>query len=288
MIGRRKRRTVTTPARKIRPALAISAAILAAASLVSCAGSRPCIVPMIAHAAKECLTCHAPGAFPASGGRPPLRTEDRADGVSCVTCHAAGADARPGATCAELYGKGEILRKAAYCGRCHEDTFKEWNSITTGKQDCTACHMPRTGEGDGIYSDHSLSRGRDVSKRYAVLVDIVSAKRTGAGKPVEAVIALENFATDHGMPTGGYGFRDLRATFELIDRAGRTVDARTIDLLVAGRGDGRALSPRERREYRTPLKDPDGLGVAVRARLDKAGPSGPEATPRAVTQREVE
>jgi hypothetical protein len=242
------------------------------------------------YAAQDCVSCHAPAGFAVASVRPPkARQEARGEGVTCVSCHALGADAHPGASTAELFADGRELRSAAFCGRCHEDTLREWTAIAGKKLDCCACHMPRTGEGAGIHADHSLKHDRDTLSRYAVLAEVVEARRAEGGRGVRARLALENFAADHAMPTGGYGFRDLRVTVELVDRTGRPLAARTLDLLVTGKGEeGRALAARERRELAIDLADADGLGVAVRARLEKAGPSGPDPLPKGISQREVE
>jgi hypothetical protein len=241
------------------------------------------------YAAKDCLGCHAPGAPSESGGRPLVRDEARSEGVTCVFCHALGHRSRPEASAAELFAGGGALREARFCGRCHEDTFREWTALAApGKLDCAACHMRRSGEGNAIAADHSLGRGREPFSRYAILADVVEAHRSLERGRVAAKIALENFAADHALPTGGYGFRDVRATIELVDRAGRPLDARVLDLVVAGKGDARPLGPRERREIAAELSDPEALGVAVRVRIEKAGPSGPEPLPKQVAQREVE
>jgi hypothetical protein len=243
------------------------------------------------YAAADCLSCHAPIGPAAEGGRPAAAREAaRAEGVTCVSCHALGAEARPGATAAALFAGGASLRAAAFCGRCHEDTFREWSALASEKRlDCAACHMRREAkEGGGFAADHSLGRGRETLSRYAVLAEILAARREAGEGRVAARVLLENFAADHALPTGGYGFRDLRLTVELVDRAGRPLAARALDLVVTGRGEARPLAARERRELAFELSDPDALGTAVRARLEKAGPAGPDPVPKAIAQQEVD
>jgi hypothetical protein len=59
-------------------------------------------------------------------------------------------------------------------------------------------------------------------------------------------------------------------------------------MLVAGKEERRALAAHEHREVAFDLADPEALGLVVRARLEKAGPTGPELAPRTSAQREVE
>jgi hypothetical protein len=257
----------------------------------------------------ECISCHAPAAPPLEAAttgpaaerlRPLLRKDARTEGVTCVSCHAFGHDAEPRATARKLFhGDGAAIRSAPFCGRCHEDTFREWSTLAEASRfDCAKCHMPRVGPGS-TESDHSLLHDRETLSKSAVAIDVVEARRdrrgAAGGKDAKAApgrvlarVALENIAADHALPTGGYGFRDLRVTVDVIDRAGRPVASRALDVVVAGRGDARPLAPRERREVAFELADPDALGVAVRARLEKAGPWGPEPAPRASALKEVE
>ena len=240
------------------------------------------------YAVSECLACHAPAGPAAALARPALRSATPAEGVTCVSCHALGAGAHPAASARKLFDGGADLRAARFCGSCHEDTFVEWSAAGSGKRlDCAACHMPRTPRGGELLSDHSLLHDRDTLSRNAVALDVVAAKR-GTPPHVGARVALENIAADHALPTGKYGFRDLRLTVEVIDRAGRSLATRSIDLVVSGRGDARPLAAHERREIAFDLEDKDALAVAVRARLEKAGPWGPEPAPRASALREVE
>jgi len=112
---------------------------------------------------ERCVPCHAPGALLFAPGRPAARAALREEGVHCLACHldarCPGAIESPSPDPAEFAMAGpypatglvqphpivvrpDDHRSAAFCGRCHEGTYAEWQRAEGRKPTCQECHMP--------------------------------------------------------------------------------------------------------------------------------------------------
>lgn len=96
----------------------------------------------------DCVSCHAPEPQ-LSLESPVARMILPEDGVTCTTCHL-----MDGKMLGPVQPTGAIhphpiqvaqnrFTQAAFCGRCHEGTYKQWEQTSvTPKKTCQQCHMP--------------------------------------------------------------------------------------------------------------------------------------------------
>lgn len=175
------------------------------------------------HAFEDCLGCHAPEPR-VTDKVPAVRSAGREDGVTCVSCHL-----KEGKLAGPITPTGAIkphpievdekyYRSSTICGRCHEGTLQEWNSVAGDKKTCQQCHMEQVTrhvtqasggvsniivafEEEGTLRRHNFSVPRDCAPKKTIGV---AARRNGSVLTVQVTNTLP-----HNLPTGDFGFRVL-------------------------------------------------------------------------------
>lgn len=193
---------------------------------------------------EDCLPCHAarPLLEQPPGEPAALRDHDRQFGVECRTCHQLG-EAYVGPHESRL-GPHPVVQDSVrlpcsdFCGICHEMEAEEhterYLSAESSGLSCAQCHMPTYRE--RLTQGHLLSHihpKRSVHDHaFPVWSPVVSAgaveigrptTTVTAGQPIEVSLTLTNRGAGHRIPTGEYGYRELRVAVELRNRDGRTV-----------------------------------------------------------------
>jgi len=183
------------------------------------------------YAFEDCLGCHAPEPR-ATDQTPTARSAGREDGVTCVSCHLkegrlAGPITPTGAIKPHPIEVDEMFyRTSTICGRCHEGTLREWNSVAGDKKTCQQCHMEpvtrHVTQATGGMSDIIVSFEEEGALRrhnFSIPADCVSeniigvvAKRNGSVLTVQVTNTLP-----HDLPTGDFGFRVLELQAVAID-----------------------------------------------------------------------
>lgn len=175
------------------------------------------------HSFNDCLNCHAPEPT-WTAGTPAARLSQRNEGVTCVACHLdqgtlAGPLEPTGKVKPHPIGvRPEVYHDVGICGRCHQGTLEQWNSVADEKKTCQECHMPEVtrkmtqssgGLSDIIVSmEHETPQRRHIfamapteSVREMVMLEVRRVE-------TDAEVILHN-RLPHRLPTGDYGFRVL-------------------------------------------------------------------------------
>jgi hypothetical protein len=182
----------------------------------------------------DCLSCHVPQ--PTFSDQPPtVRAMDRDEGITCVSCHLEqGKHSGPleptGKVAPHPIGvRPEVYRDAGICGRCHQDTLRQWNSVTNEKKTCQECHMSevvrKMTQSSGGFSDIIVSMEHEAPQRrhdFAIktpesVKDMVIAEVRRIDTDV--AVSLHNHLP-HSLPTGDYGFRILVLELFVLDDQG--------------------------------------------------------------------
>lgn len=191
----------------------------------------------------DCLPCHAPQALlEQPPGEPAvLRDRDRQFGVECRTCHQLG-EAYVGPHGSRL-GPHPVVQDSVrlpcsdFCGVCHAQEAEEhaelYLSAESSGLSCAQCHMPtyreRLTQGHLLSYIHPKRTAHDHA--FPVWSQVVSAGAVEIGTPatraagpaIEVSFTLTNRGAGHRIPTGEYGYREMRVAVELKSRDGRTV-----------------------------------------------------------------
>jgi len=194
----------------------------------------------------DCLPCHAPEPIhqQAPGEEPKLREVRLSDGVSCRTCHAIGCTyAGP----YDSWGPHRMVQDrtrlpcSSFCGTCHNFEQEEYAELyvpnvepdETPKQ-CIGCHMPvctdRLTQGhllsrlhpERVVHDHTFPAFSDKLLEDAVHLEGLGVLHT-AEDEVQVEFTLTNRGAGHRIPTGEYGYRELRIHVDLLDKDGNVL-----------------------------------------------------------------
>lgn len=172
---------------------------------------------------EQCLSCHIPQPR-FSAETPMVRSMYRDEGVTCVSCHLEQEE-----LCGPIKPTGlvkphpigvrpEVYRDSKICGRCHEATLSQWNSVTDDKKTCQECHMSsvvrKMTQSSGGFSDIIVSIEHETQQRrhlFAIktlesIEKMLEIKTNYVDS--EMVVTLIN-QVPHSLPTGDYGFRVL-------------------------------------------------------------------------------
>jgi hypothetical protein len=189
------------------------------------------------YAFESCIGCHAPEPE-VTDQTPTARSAGREDGVTCVSCHLKGGKLAGPITPTGVIKPHpievdeEFYRGIAVCGRCHEGTLKEWNSVEGYKKACQQCHMQpvmrqvtqATGgmsdiivafEKKGMLRRHDFSVSGDYVPGRIINV---TAQRNGSLLTVQVANSLP-----HNLPTGDFGFRVLELQAVAVDKLNHEV-----------------------------------------------------------------
>jgi nitrate/TMAO reductase-like tetraheme cytochrome c subunit len=182
----------------------------------------------------NCLSCHSPEPQ-LTNQRPIPRNIFPEDGVTCTTCHLEkgkmfGPIRPTGAVHPHPVGIDKArFTDAAFCGRCHEGTYQQWqNSTINPKQTCQECHMPAV--------TRKVTQAKDAVSGLIVSIEKKGTLRKHTfkiypkplGKEVfdlrttleanNITIELKNLLP-HSFPTGNFGVQIgiLQISFMAID-----------------------------------------------------------------------
>ena len=178
-----------------------------------------------------CFGCHAPRVLE-DGRKAELRESNLMEGVNCLACHGGACPhvtlEGAGGGMSRVNPPDPVDRRSALCGICHTGTFEEWRDYASAAaagsdgppKDCVDCHMGADMDGN----DHA---GHGFALRYgkniAIEVSGIEA-RPGGGHRVE--ILLCNRVAGHALPSGYYGFKEVRLEVWFGDRTDESVQSR--------------------------------------------------------------
>jgi hypothetical protein len=155
--------------------------------------------------------------------------------VNCTACH--------GGQCPEIdflddHSPSDETRSRSdsqVCGDCHEITFREWEDYISArgaegeKPTCWGCHMspsagissarPAPPEED-VLVDEGVMHGSHVFAKIpesGIRLEVSGLRRTRSNE-WEALILVYNEAAGHNLPSGAYGYRELRLEFWVDER----------------------------------------------------------------------
>lgn len=172
----------------------------------------------------DCLSCHAPE--PMASDRPPTaRSMGRIEGVTCVSCHLeqgklSGPMEPTGKVAPHPIGvRPEFYGGSVICGRCHEGTFVEWQSVADqDKKSCQHCHMSpvkRTvTQATGWVSNVIVGFEKEVAQKRHDLAILAAGLEEqpvsfGIQRSGKDVVLVVKNNLPHALPTGDFGYRVL-------------------------------------------------------------------------------
>lgn len=218
-----------------------------------------------------CSACHAPEVLSLlDGTRPVLRESNLMEGVNCLACH--GADCPkvivedPGAS---RFSRGVSLKDdtSGLCRICHVSTYEEWLEFSarreTGEKTpgCVECHMQGHDLGQEQPPDPEAIPSHAFLPRYedSVHIEVTSIEETASGGwDVELVLNCRR--AGHRIPTGDYGFREVRLEVWLDDIETAEIHFKRFFVEM-----GNALEPGRNGPFRFSLEHP-GETLSVRVR----------------------
>ena len=193
----------------------------------------------------DCLSCHVPS--PTVSDQPPTaRSMNGAEGVTCVSCHLeqgklSGPIEPTGKIAPHPIGvRPEFYNNSIICGRCHEGTFTEWESIESpDKKSCQYCHMSpvkrkvtqATGglsniivgfEKEAALKRHDFAISTAVEQEPPVSFEV---RRSGS----DVVLVMKN-KLPHELPTGDFGYRILLLEIFAVDSQGNQASLEKCEL----------------------------------------------------------
>lgn len=196
------------------------------------------------YAFEDCLSCHAPEPM-LTAGTPELRPGKREEGITCVSCHLeeemlSGPLEPTGKVHPHPIGvRPEVYRNSDICGRCHEGTMRQWNSVETEKNTCQECHMEpvtrKVTQATGGMSNVLVAMEKEVPQRrhgFRILNDmqapgLITLAATRSDSTLE--VRIENHLP-HDLPTGDFGFRILTLDVFASDASGSSTLIKTWEL----------------------------------------------------------
>ncbi|RPJ38621.1 MAG: hypothetical protein EHM35_04100 [Planctomycetaceae bacterium] len=193
---------------------------------------------------QSCLSCHAPE--PAlTTYTPALRAAGREEGVTCVACHLdQGALAGPLEPTGKVHPhpisvRPEVYHSSGICGRCHEGTMTQWESVDAEKRTCQQCHMEsvtrKVTQATGGISNVLVAMEKQLPQRrheFCILgeaqsQELVTLTIKPSGDSLDVVV--EN-NLPHSLPTGDFGFRIVTLEVFGIDAGGKSILAGSWEL----------------------------------------------------------
>jgi hypothetical protein len=210
----------------------------------------------------RCLPCHAsrPLLEQPPGEPARLRDHQRQYGVECRTCHQLG-EAYAGPYESRIGPHPAVqdtvrLPCSDFCGICHAMESDEYTRLylaasSSNQRTCAQCHMPTSRE--RLTQGHVLSyihpKRAVHDHAFPVWAPVVAANAVEIGSPavtraegrsVEVSLTLTNRGAGHRIPSGAFGYRELRVAVDLLDRHGRAVGQAEQAVLP---GDDLSLAP---------------------------------------------
>jgi hypothetical protein len=219
----------------------------------------------------NCLPCHAPEPLleQTLAEPPTLRDAYREDGVDCHACHAyCGAYAGKHHTFGPHSMEQDVTRLPCteFCGRCHKQEMEEYDEFYAANvpadslATCAGCHMPRytsrLTQGhllslihpERSVPDHSFPIWNPVVTAGAVEIVDLRGEPAADGNWLVRTTVL-NRGAGHLIPTGKFGYREVRVLAEILDdqaqvlaEAEQSLFARSPEALVPGKPAEFALS----------------------------------------------
>jgi nitrate/TMAO reductase-like tetraheme cytochrome c subunit len=194
----------------------------------------------------DCLSCHSPEPK-LTMQRPLPRNIFPEDGVTCTSCHLEkgkmfGPIRPTGAVHPHPIGIDKArFTDAAFCGRCHEGTYQQWqNSTINPKQTCQECHMPAVARKVTQAKDAVSGLIVSIEKKGTLRKHTFKIYPRPEGQEVfdlktaldanNIIIELKNLLP-HSFPTGNFGVQIgiLRASF--IDANNHELDMNEIEFV---------------------------------------------------------
>jgi hypothetical protein len=169
---------------------------------------------------------------------PAVRATGREEGVTCVACHldqgALGGPLKPTGKVHPhpITVRPEVYRSRGICGRCHEGTLAQRESVNAEKQACQQCHMEsitrKVTQATGGISNVLVAMEKQVPQRrhnFCILndgqsQDLIALTIVSSGDSLD--IFIEN-NLPHDLPTGDFGFRVVTLEVFGIDASGNSM-----------------------------------------------------------------
>lgn len=191
------------------------------------------------------------------------RTHNLEDGVDCQSCHLTAdcvlAGPHSGMGPHPMEKKVEFYRKSELCGRCHIETFKEYlgNASNNHAETCQDCHMPavkrkliqdepwqkihRQKEGK-MHTFSSLSVLENNKDFFMLSFTELSNKNN----QIKGVLEIQNNMTNHSIPTGIYGYKEVLLLINLKNSLGGIIESKQESIFAEM---DTQLKPMEKRRY---------------------------------------
>jgi hypothetical protein len=194
----------------------------------------------------ECLACHTPEPK-LTMQRPLPRSVLLEDGVTCTSCHLKGGkmlgpvESTAAVQPHPIKVDKALYTDAAFCGRCHEGTFRQWqDSVIDSKLNCQLCHMPTV--------VRKVTQGKDAVSNFIVSMEKASTLqkhtfmiypesenqqifelKTAFDSNTITVELINNLP--HSFPTGNFGVQIGILQIEFFDEEGNELNSENIEFV---------------------------------------------------------
>lgn len=225
-----------------------------------------------------CLPCHAPESV--FGKEKKLRETRHEEGVNCQSCHLVNGVLQ-GPVEQHLpfnihpIKQMDTYRKSEFCGKCHSRTFAEYKQSGRTKKTCQECHMPTVRR--TIIDNKPWVWAKDKYDFRRHSFNVMDLEEIGskiglsvvlAGQhPPSGQIVIENREIPHNIPTGTYGYHEIRLNLYLLDDLGEPKAQQSFSFTQEMKT---AIKPGEKRVISFAFSDQLALPFAVKAVLIRA------------------
>lgn len=225
-----------------------------------------------------CLPCHAPESVFAEDKK--LRDIRHDEGVNCQSCHLVNGVLQ-GPVAKHLpfnihpIKQVDIYRKSAFCGKCHAKTFGEYEKSGKHEKTCQACHMPTVKRTIIDNKPWVWSKDKYDFRRHSFNVmelaeiggKLEFAIELETQHPPSGRIVIINREIPHNVPTGAYGYHEIRLNIYLLDDLGEPRAHQSFSFTQEMKS---AIKPDEKRIIPFVFADQLRLPFAIKAVLLRA------------------
>ena len=216
---------------------------------------------------KFCLGCHVPetiftSSIDGHASEEILpRSHGLEEGVDCQSCHLTKdctlAGPHSGISPHPIQNEEKLYRSSSLCGKCHIDTFKEYLKYASkaDNETCQDCHMPTVNrkliQDEPWQKLHANKEGKahtfssaDAMKAYENFLELTFTDIKYDTDQLSGILEVENTMSNHSIPTGQYGYRELLLSIYLKNSLGNIVKSKHESMFIEM---GTQLKPNEKR-----------------------------------------
>lgn len=222
-----------------------------------------------------CLPCHAPESVFTQPKN--LRKTRHDEGVNCQSCHLVegvlqGPVEKHLPFNIHPIRQVDIYRKSEFCGKCHAKTFNEYQQSGKQEKTCQTCHMTPVKRTIIDNKPWVWSKEEYDFRRHSF--SIMELEEIGGKLEIEVAldgqyppsgrVIIKNREIPHNVPTGSFGYHEIRLNIYLLDDLGEPKAQQSFSFTQEMKT---AIKPSEQRVIPFHFGDELSLPFAIKAVL---------------------